>query len=118
MITKTLKSFTFALAGIKTVWKEEGNFKIQTVLAFLVLVFIFYFKFSLIESALIVLTIVLVLASEMVNTAIEDLCNRVETNTDPVIGKIKDISSGFVLLSSIGAVVVGVLVFCSHFSLI
>ena len=116
MINKTLNSFKFATNGIKTVWREESNFKIQAVVALLVIIFIFYFHFSLVEKSLIILAIMLVLASEMVNTAIEDLCNKVESSIDPVIGKIKDIASGFVLLSSIGALTVGVLVFVSHFA--
>lgn len=118
MIKKTLNSFKFALKGIKTVWIEESNFKIQSIIAILVLISTFYFNFSLIESLFVVLAIVLVLASEMINTAIEDLCNKIEPNQDQIIGKVKDILSGFVLLSSIGAVIIGALVFYSHFSVL
>lgn len=115
MINKTLHSFIFAIRGIATVWKEENNFKIQTILAFLVAGFMYYFKFTLVESVLVVLAMLVVLVSEIINTAIEDLCNKIEPNQDPVIGKVKDISSGFVLLSSIGAIVIGILVFLNHF---
>lgn len=116
MIRKTLKSFTFALRGIKTVLKEEVNFRVMSAATVLILGATFYFGFTFIESSLIVVAVIVVLVSEMINTAIEDLCNRVEPNTDPVIGKIKDISSGFVLLASIGAAVLGVLVFYNHFA--
>lgn len=102
--------------GIKTVWIEENNFRIQSVIAFFVLAFVFYMEFSLFEKAFVVLAIVLVLAGEMINTTIEDLCNKIEPNHDDFIGKIKDISSGFVLLSSIGAFIIGAIVFVSHFS--
>ena len=115
MIKKALSSFSFAINGIKIVWREEGNFRIQSFIAAFVVIFIFYYKFSLIEKSLVILAIVLVLAGEMINTAIEDLCNKIEPNSDSVIGKIKDIASGFVLLSSIGAVIIGLLVFVSHF---
>ncbi len=117
MISKTFKSFAYALRGIKTVWKEETNFQIQSVAAVIVLFFVLYFDFTLIESAIVITIVLFVLVSEMINTAMEDLCNKIEPNQDPVIGKIKDISSGFVLLASVGAIMVGVMVFYSHFLL-
>ena len=52
-----------------------------------------------------------VLSAEMLNTAIEDLCNKVEPNTDPVIGKIKDMMGGFVLIVCTSSAVIGLLVF-------
>ena len=73
------------------------------------------FHFSFIETAFCVIAIIIVLCAEIINTAIEDLCNKVEPNQDPVIGKIKDIMATFVLLSVIGAVVLGYLVFRYHF---
>ncbi|KND47870.1 MAG: diacylglycerol kinase (ATP dependent) [Parcubacteria bacterium C7867-006] len=116
MLKKSLNSFGYALRGIKTTWQEENNFQIMSVITVAVLFIVFYFDFTLLESALVVISITVVLSFEMMNTAIEDLCNKIEPNQDPVIGKIKDISSGFVLLSSIGALIVGIIVFYSHFS--
>jgi len=116
MITKLWNSFNFAFSGLKTTWQEESNFRIEVVATILVLVSIFYFDFSLSEKVFCILAITLVLSSEVINTAIEDLCNKVEPSHDLVIKKIKDISSGFVLVSSLGALLVGVLVFWGHFS--
>ena len=112
---KTLKSFGFALNGLKTVWKEERNFRIEVFILVVVIFILFYFHFSLAEWLFCVLAITLVLTSEIINTAIEDLCNKVEPNQDATIGKIKDTSSAFVLISSLGAMVLGVLVFYHHF---
>jgi diacylglycerol kinase (ATP) len=55
------------------------------------------------------------LSAEIINTSIEDLCNKVEPEYDPVIGKIKDTTGAFVLVAALGSVLVGVLVFYSHF---
>lgn len=115
MIQKTFNSFGFAWNGLKTVWREERNFRIETVFAILVLFLVFYFKFSFIESSLCVVAIIMVLSAEILNTAVEDLCNKVEPNHDPIIGKIKDIMGGFVLVSVIGACIIAVLVSYHHF---
>ncbi|MEK7581793.1 MAG: diacylglycerol kinase family protein [Patescibacteria group bacterium] len=109
------KSFLCALRGLKTVWNEELNFRIEIIVAVLVLISIFYFKFSYIESALSILVIVLVLGAEIVNTVIEDLCNKVEPRQDLSIAKIKDMMASFVLIVVIGAVILGIIVFSSHF---
>ncbi|MEI6479125.1 MAG: diacylglycerol kinase [bacterium] len=49
------------------------------------------------------------------NTAIEDLCNKVEPEHDPAIGKIKDTMAAFVFVSSIGVSILGILIFAHHF---
>ncbi len=116
MLQKTINSFTYAIRGLKTVWNEEHNFRTEVVGAVLVIASMFYFEFSLLESALLVFAITLVLVSEIINTVVEDLCNKVEPSHDPIIAKIKDTSGAFVLLSAVGSVVIAVLVFLNHFS--
>lgn len=116
MIQKTINSFTYAIRGLRTVWNEEHNFRTEVVAGALVLISIFYFNFSLLESALLVFAVTLVLVSEIINTVVEDLCNKVEPSHDPIIAKIKDASGAFVLLSALGSLVIAVLVFLNHFS--
>lgn len=48
---------------------------------------------------------------EIVNTAIEDICNKIEPNQNPVIGKIKDTMAGYVLVSSVAALIAGIILF-------
>ena len=98
-----------------TTWKEEHNFRIEVFAAILVVFFIIYFDFSFIESVFCIIAITIVLSAEIINTAIEDLCNKIQPNYDPVIGKIKDTMGAFVTVSALGAFIVGVLVFYNHF---
>jgi diacylglycerol kinase len=62
----------------------------------------------------IVLVIALVLVAEMINEAIELLCDHLHPEQHPAIGRVKDISAGAVLLAAITAVVVGMLVFLPY----
>lgn len=110
------KSFVYAWRGLVSVWREEINFRIETLTAVIVLLAVWYFNFSYEEAAIVVLTIIIVLSGEMVNTALEDVCNKIEPDMDPVIGKIKDIMAGFVLVSAIGSIIIGILTFIHHFS--
>lgn len=111
---KLIKSFGWAVNGIRTVWTEEKNFRIESFIALAVIVLAFYFDFSTFEWVMILACIGAVLGAEMVNTAIEDLCNKVEPNTDQIIGKIKDMMGGFVLLVSITAVIIGIILFANY----
>ena len=111
---KVLKSFGWAMNGISTAWKEEMNFRIQMGLAIFVLALGAYLDFTRLEWIIIIGAIVAVLSAELVNTAIEDLCNKVEPTHDPVIGKIKDIMAGFVFVVCLGAILVGGIVFSEH----
>ena len=47
----------------------------------------------------------LALAGEIINTAIEELCDKVEPSYDTQIGRIKDIAAGFVIIISLPAVI-------------
>lgn len=110
-----INSFANAFHGISIVWKEERNFRIEIFAAVLVSFAILYFHFSWIESALCIIAIGLVLCAEIVNTVIEDVCNKIEPNRDEKIGKIKDMMAGFVLVSVVVALLLGSLAFYHHF---
>lgn len=124
MFKKSFNSFRFAVNGLRTVWKEERNFRLEIFIGTVVIFCLFYFNFSLIQSALVFVAVTIVLCAEIVNTIVEDLCDKVVAssatrreggNYDPIIGKIKDMSAAFVLTSVLGAVIVGLLVFYNHF---
>jgi len=115
MLQKTINSFTYAIRGLKTVWSEEHNFRTEVIATLVVVFAMFYFDFTMLESALLVFAITLVLVAEIINTVVEDLCNKVEPNHDPIIAKIKDASGAFVLVAVIGAVIAGVFVLMNHF---
>lgn len=111
---KVVKSFGWAMNGVRTTWREEVNFRIELFVGLAVVALGFYFKIELIEWVVVVGCVTAVLSAEMVNTAIEDLCNKVEPNTDPVIGKIKDTMGGFVFTVALGVAVVGFLIFSRY----
>ena len=111
---KWIKSFGWAMHGLRTVWREEVNFRTELYAAIILIAFAGYLKFSVIEWIVVAAVITIVLAGEVVNTIIEDLCNKIEPRQDPTIGKIKDMAAGFVLLASLGAGVMGGLLILSH----
>ena len=57
------------------------------------------------EIALLVLSGTLLLAVETLNTAVEMLCDFVQPQRDPKIGKIKDVAAGATAVTEIGAAI-------------
>lgn len=115
MLKKFTQSFICAFRGLKYTWQEERNFRIQIIAALFLVIIIFLFDFSYFEASLLIFAATLVLASEVLNTVLEKTLDKIESNQSQEIGKIKDIMAGIVLLSSIGATIIGVLVFLHHF---
>lgn len=67
------------------------------------------------ELAIIVLTVVVVLAAECVNTALEALCDVASPDYHPLVKRAKDVAAAAVLVAALGAVVIAVLLFAPHF---
>jgi diacylglycerol kinase len=111
-----IESFTHAFDGLCYVWKEERNFRIQIIIGIVLIVCMGMAGFSYLETGLIIIAITLVLTAETINTAFEDTLDKIEPNQNAVIGRIKDIAAGVVVLCVFGAVVIGGMVFFSHYS--
>lgn len=105
------KSIINALRGIFWILKNERNFQIEIFALFINLFLIVFLKLSTIDAALIFSVCFLVLVLEIVNTAIEKLCDLIQPEYDLRIKIIKDMAAGAVLLSAIAAVVVGILIY-------
>ncbi|BEV03578.1 diacylglycerol kinase family protein [Chryseobacterium gambrini] len=110
------KSLRNAFRGVFLMMKHERNFQLEFA-AFLVNLFlIFYLKLSSTDTILILMVSFGVLATEILNTAIEKICDFVQPDFDKRIGFIKDISAGAVVLMAILSVIVGVMVYWKYVS--
>ena len=106
-----VESVGYAYRGVVCVLRSEANFRIQLAAAGLVLILAWVFKLSLGQVSVLVITAVFVLTMEIVNTAVESLADVTHSNQHEEVRKLKDMMAGAVLLSSVSAVVVGLLIF-------
>ena len=110
-IKRLAKSFGYAFAGFKKSFKEEANMKIHVMMAFLVIICAFLFKVSRIEWIILLFAIVLVIASELLNTSIENLVDLVCKEQNNKAGLIKDVSAAFVMVFAITSAIIGLIIF-------
>ena len=108
---KFVESFNAAVEGFIYVLKTERNMRVHFLAAFFFILLGIYLNFTYLELLALSVTITMVLASEMINTAIELIVDMVKSDFHPVARIIKDVSAGVVLLTSINAVIVGYILF-------
>lgn len=109
--TRLLKSFTYAFRGLVKVFREEQNLRIQIVVGSLAFVFGLFLGLSRIEWAMLIIASLLVLLMEVANSAVERITDLFKPRINTYVKEIKDIMAGAVMLSSIGAVLIGLLIF-------
>jgi diacylglycerol kinase (ATP) len=110
-LQKRIDSFKYAITGIKTLIKTQMNMKIHLIAVVLVTMASFLFKVNATEWCLLILIFTLVMAAEAVNTAIEFVVDLVSPDYHPLAGKAKDVAAGAVLITAIGAVILGLIIF-------
>lgn len=114
MIRKVAKGFGYALNGFRIALRQEHNFQIQVVGAMFVFGASFFFNISALEFAVIMLTAGFIMSIELLNTALEELCDKHTKEHDPHIGKIKDLAAAAVTVSFFFAIIVGIAIFLPY----
>lgn len=109
--TKHSIGFKYAINGIKEVIKQERNFRIHLVMAIFVILFSFLIGLNMVEWAVILLVIGIVLAMEIINSAIERIIDYIKPEIHPQAKLIKDMAAGGVLVAAFLAVVIAGVIF-------
>lgn len=95
-----------AWSGVVSAWRGERSFRTQAVLALLLLPFMAWLQPALFWWAIVGMTVGLVLAAELFNTALEHLIDHLHPEIHPTIKIAKDCAAAAVLILSIVALIV------------
>lgn len=106
-----IKSFGPAFNGLRLLFIYEHNARIHLLASVVAVSLGIWLDINGLEWLAISIVIALVFLSELFNTSIEKLADKVEPNWDKLIGEIKDYASAAVLIASILAIVVGGIIF-------
>lgn len=108
------QSFKFACEGIKTAFAYNRNLRNSFLIAAILVLLSFYLQLSAIEFIIVIVMILLVISCEMINSVIEEMVNLITQEHRKEAKIAKDVSAGMVLLTAIGAGIVGLLIFTPH----
>lgn len=96
----------FALAGLKAGWRRERSFRTHVVFAALAALALVILRPAPLWWGLVAVVIALVMALELVNSAMETIIDLLHPDRHPEIKVVKDMVAGAVLTISLAALVV------------
>ncbi|WP_186575752.1 diacylglycerol kinase family protein [Aquibacillus kalidii] len=103
--------FRYAVNGVFHAFQKELNFKIHVFTTSVVCIAGFIFRLTMMEWAIILLTIGSVLSFELINTAMERAMDYLAPEIHPMVGLVKDLSAAAVLVAAIVSFIIGCLIF-------
>ncbi len=106
-----LQSIQYALDGIKYILETQQNARIHLFFTLAVFILGFLFGITRMEWITLVLTIGLVWAAELFNTAVEVMVDLISPERRITAKICKDISAGSVLVTASISILVGLLIF-------
>jgi diacylglycerol kinase len=109
--TGRIRSLRCALSGIGVMLSSQHNARIHAAATVVVVLVGLFFGLTRNEWCWIVIAIVSVWTAEALNTAFEFLTDVASPQFHPIAAKAKDVAAGAVLITALGSVTIGLLVF-------
>lgn len=113
--TSQVRSFAVAFQGIASAFASELHMKVHLVFAIAALVACWVLRVESWGWCIVMVCIGMVIAAEVLNTALEALCDKVSPEFDEHIKVAKDAAAGAVLVLAITAVIVGLTIYIPAF---
>ena len=108
---KFLNSFYYAARGVGKAFLRERNLRIHFCAANLVCIFAVEYGLDRMGWTALIITFVIVFAAELLNTAVEAAVDTATQSYSFRAEFAKDVAAGAVLVTAVGAVAVGILLF-------
>lgn len=105
-----IRSFRNAYNGLLFCFKTQRNMVIHVIIGAVVLLSAYLFRVSMIEMMFLLAAVTVVLVAETFNTAIEKMIDMYTKKRNRLAHIAKDAAAGAVLLTSLFAVVIGIII--------
>lgn len=106
-----LTSLKYAFSGLKEIFLSERNIRIQSIFAIFVIILGIIINIEYKEITLLLISIFLVIFSEIVNTMVEKILDLYTTEYNEEVKIIKDMAAGGVLFATTFSIIIGSLIF-------
>ena len=107
------RSFLFALQGFRTALRQERNIKVRLAGGAFAVAMGLILRIDAVSWAVVLVCCGMVIAAELLNTAIETVVDLVSPEFHPLAGQAKDIAAAASWVLSLTAAVVGVIVYAN-----
>ncbi|MFN7835783.1 MAG: diacylglycerol kinase [Burkholderiaceae bacterium] len=106
ILTRWRLAFAYSVAGLRAAFQHEAAFREEVWLACVLLPLAIWMPTGILEKLWLIGSVLLVMITELLNSALEALTDRVSLETHPLAKRVKDIGSAAVLLALLHAVLV------------
>lgn len=111
-LTRIIKAFGFSMKGFRAAWQHEAAFRQELALTIVMVPLAFIVAETTMQLALLLTTLFIVLITEILNSAVEAVVDRVSDEPHDLAGRAKDMGSAAVFLSlTMTAVIWGLVIF-------
>jgi diacylglycerol kinase (ATP) len=100
------RALEYSCRGLRAAWRHEVSFRQEISAALVAVPAAFYLGTSAAQRGLLIFSVMAIMISELVNSAIEAVVDRIGPEDHPLSGRAKDLGSACVLLSIVAAVIV------------
>jgi diacylglycerol kinase (ATP) len=110
-LRRLLNAFGYSLSGLCEAFRNEAAFRQELLLAVILIPLALLSKCSGSEKAILIGSVMLVIIVELLNSAVENLTDRVSLEIHPLAKRAKDLGSAAVLMSLLALAMVWGVIF-------
>ncbi|MCL1124178.1 diacylglycerol kinase [Shewanella surugensis] len=114
-IKRIIRATNFSFKGLQAAWKHEAAFRQECVLAIILIPIALLIDATLVERLLLIMTVFIVLITELLNSAVEAVVDRISREHHHLSGQAKDIASAAVFMSLLLCGITWVMILASRF---
>ncbi|MGD9300106.1 MAG: diacylglycerol kinase [Desulfobacterales bacterium] len=115
LIVHIKNAFRYTYAGLETAWKEELAFRAEVVVATIMVPLGLWLGGTAVEKALLTASIMLILLTELLNSALEAVVDRIGPQRHELSKRAKDMGSAAAFISMVTAALVWIIVAFGRF---
>jgi len=110
LISHIINAFRYTFAGLKSAWKNELAFRGEVVVVTIMLPLGIWLGRSAVERALLIASILLILLTELLNSALEAVVDRIGPERHELSKRAKDMGSAAAFISMVTAALVWMII--------
>jgi diacylglycerol kinase (ATP) len=107
---RTLKALGWSLQGLRAAWLHESSFRLEVVLSAVLIPLALLLGNTGLERAVLIISVLMVLALELLNSAVEAVIERYGPERHELAGRAKDMGSAAVFVGLVGTAAVWLLI--------
>ena len=110
LVGHIINAFRYTFAGLKSAWKNELAFRGEVVVVTIMLPLGIWLGRSAVERALLIASILLILLTELLNSALEAVVDRIGPERHELSKRAKDMGSAAAFISMVTAALVWIII--------